>query len=229
LAPLHGIRVIGWKSASCTAARDPTASIQRPGFKNRAVSRRCYRVSPHRTALKGSGSHSAPWIYWLQKLALGESSHDPASICAAQRRLYRMGDIINLTLLVECIGRSSLGIAIVCHQNGIERLRARVGGSGGNPHPARIHRHVWRRGGRAGHLRAMWPPSHGTRDHLRCHGSRHKGTNRLHVDSIAFTVPQVRRSDGAGARWLSGDLVMLNNPQPRFPCAEIRSIFRAAA
>src|ERR1700732_3922017 len=30
----------------------------------------------------------APWIYWLQKLALGESSHDPASICAAQRRLY---------------------------------------------------------------------------------------------------------------------------------------------
>ena len=37
-----------------------------------------------------------------------------------------MGDIINLTLLVERIGRSSLGIAIVCHQNGIERLRARI-------------------------------------------------------------------------------------------------------
>jgi 4-hydroxybenzoyl-CoA thioesterase len=31
----------------------------------------------------------------------------------------RMGDIINLTLLV-------LGIAIVCHQNGIERLCARI-------------------------------------------------------------------------------------------------------
>jgi hypothetical protein len=44
-------------------------------IKNRAVtrnvrSRRCYRVSPHRTALNGSGSHSAPWIYWLQKLAV---------------------------------------------------------------------------------------------------------------------------------------------------------------
>jgi acyl-CoA thioesterase FadM len=38
----------------------------------------------------------------------------------------RMGDIINLTLLVERIGRSSLGIAIVCHQNGIERLCARI-------------------------------------------------------------------------------------------------------
>src|ERR1700730_13213089 len=38
----------------------------------------------------------------------------------------RMGDIINLTLLVERIGRSSLGIAIVCHQNGMERLCARI-------------------------------------------------------------------------------------------------------
>jgi len=38
----------------------------------------------------------------------------------------RMGDIINLTLLVERIGRSSLRIAIVCHQNGIERLCARI-------------------------------------------------------------------------------------------------------
>jgi hypothetical protein len=56
-----------------------------------------------------------------------------------------------------------------------------------------------------------------------------KGTNRRHVDSIVFTVPQTRRNDQAGARWLSGDLVILNNPQPRFPCAEIRSIFRAAA
>jgi 4-hydroxybenzoyl-CoA thioesterase len=38
----------------------------------------------------------------------------------------RMGDIINLTLLVERIGRSSLHIVIVCHQNGIERLCARI-------------------------------------------------------------------------------------------------------
>jgi 4-hydroxybenzoyl-CoA thioesterase len=38
----------------------------------------------------------------------------------------RMGDVIDLTLLVERIGRSSLGIAIVCHRNGVERLRARM-------------------------------------------------------------------------------------------------------
>jgi hypothetical protein len=53
--------------------------------------------------------------------------------------------------------------------------------------------------------------------------------NRWHVDSIAFTVPQVRRMHPSGARWLSGDLLMLNNPQPRFICPELRSIFRAAA
>jgi len=55
-----------------------------------------------------------------------------------------------------------------------------------------------------------------------------KGGKRLHVDSVAFTVPQVARTDGFGAKWLSGDLIMLNNPEPRFPCAEIRSIFRPA-
>ena len=38
----------------------------------------------------------------------------------------RMGDVINLTLLVEHVGRSSLGIAIVCHRDGVERLRARM-------------------------------------------------------------------------------------------------------
>jgi 4-hydroxybenzoyl-CoA thioesterase len=38
----------------------------------------------------------------------------------------RMGEIINLTLLVEHIGRSSLGIAIVCHKDGLIRLRARM-------------------------------------------------------------------------------------------------------
>ncbi len=38
----------------------------------------------------------------------------------------RMGDVIDLTLLVERIGRSSLGIAIVCHKNGMERLRAHM-------------------------------------------------------------------------------------------------------
>ena len=38
----------------------------------------------------------------------------------------RMGDVIDLSLLVERIGRSSLGIAIVCHRDGVERLRARM-------------------------------------------------------------------------------------------------------
>ena len=37
-----------------------------------------------------------------------------------------MGDLIELTLLVERVGRSSLGIAIVCHRDGLERLRARM-------------------------------------------------------------------------------------------------------
>jgi hypothetical protein len=56
-----------------------------------------------------------------------------------------------------------------------------------------------------------------------------KSGSRLHVDSIIFTVPQTRRADQSGAKWLSGDLVMLNNPTPRFVCPELRSIFRAAA
>ena len=38
----------------------------------------------------------------------------------------RMGDVIDLTLLVERISRTSLGIAIVCHRDGVERLRARM-------------------------------------------------------------------------------------------------------
>ena len=38
----------------------------------------------------------------------------------------RMGDVIELTVLVERIGRSSLGIAIVCHHDGLERLRAHM-------------------------------------------------------------------------------------------------------
>jgi len=38
----------------------------------------------------------------------------------------RMGEIIALTLLAERIGRSSLGVAIVCHRDGFERLRARM-------------------------------------------------------------------------------------------------------
>ncbi|HEX4411264.1 MAG TPA: thioesterase family protein [Xanthobacteraceae bacterium] len=38
----------------------------------------------------------------------------------------RMGDVIELTLLVERLGRSSLGVAAVCHRDGVERLRARM-------------------------------------------------------------------------------------------------------
>ena len=38
----------------------------------------------------------------------------------------RMGDLIELTLLVERIGRTSLGLVIVCHAAGVERLRARM-------------------------------------------------------------------------------------------------------
>lgn len=38
----------------------------------------------------------------------------------------RMGEVIDLTLLVERIGRSSLAFAIVCHRDGLERLRARM-------------------------------------------------------------------------------------------------------
>jgi hypothetical protein len=36
----------------------------------------------------------------------------------------RIGEVIDLTLLVEDIGRSSLAIAIVCHRDNIERARA---------------------------------------------------------------------------------------------------------
>jgi 4-hydroxybenzoyl-CoA thioesterase len=38
----------------------------------------------------------------------------------------RIGEVIDLSLLVERIGRSSLGIVIVCHRGAIERLRARM-------------------------------------------------------------------------------------------------------
>ncbi|WP_156436412.1 hypothetical protein [Bradyrhizobium pachyrhizi] len=49
---------------------------------------------------------------------------------------------------------------------------------------------------------------------------------RRHVDTVAFTFPQARRTDGRGSAWLSGNLISLYNPEPLYPCAEIRSIFR---
>jgi hypothetical protein len=47
-----------------------------------------------------------------------------------------------------------------------------------------------------------------------------------HVDSISFTVPQTIKTDGVGSRWLSGDMIALYNPEPRFPCPEIRTLFQ---
>src|SRR6476620_543442 len=38
----------------------------------------------------------------------------------------RIGEVIDLTLLLEDTGRSSLAIAVVCHRDNIERLRARM-------------------------------------------------------------------------------------------------------
>ena len=38
----------------------------------------------------------------------------------------RMGEKINLTVMVDRIGRSSLTLAIVCHLDGLERLRAHM-------------------------------------------------------------------------------------------------------
>jgi 4-hydroxybenzoyl-CoA thioesterase len=68
-----------------------------------------------------------------------ELGHDYAELILASRLGFpfvhiecdfkipsRMGEVIEMTLLVERIGRSSLGIAIVCHHDGLERLRARM-------------------------------------------------------------------------------------------------------
>jgi 4-hydroxybenzoyl-CoA thioesterase len=68
-----------------------------------------------------------------------ELGHDYAELVMADRYGFpfvhiecdfkipsRMGEVIDLTLLVERIGRSSLGIAIICHRDGLERLRARM-------------------------------------------------------------------------------------------------------
>ena len=38
----------------------------------------------------------------------------------------RMGESINLTLLIDKIGRSSLTMCIVCHDEGLERVRAHM-------------------------------------------------------------------------------------------------------
>jgi hypothetical protein len=50
--------------------------------------------------------------------------------------------------------------------------------------------------------------------------------SRQHIDSIAFTVPQQTKSNGRGSTWLSGEGVILHNPQPQFACDEARTLFR---
>jgi hypothetical protein len=50
-----------------------------------------------------------------------------------------------------------------------------------------------------------------------------KTTGRL--PSVAFTVPQVVWEDGFRAKQLSGGVIVLNNPAPKFPCEELRSVF----
>jgi hypothetical protein len=52
-----------------------------------------------------------------------------------------------------------------------------------------------------------------------------RGGRRQHVDSIAFTIPQSIRPDGTGAKRLSGDLIVLNNPQPFFPATKCDPFF----
>lgn len=49
---------------------------------------------------------------------------------------------------------------------------------------------------------------------------------RLHVDSVAFTIPQTLQQDAVGTSRLSGQVLTLNNPSPKFVCDEVRTIFR---
>ncbi len=60
-------------------------------------------------------------------LIMGSRLGFPAVHAACDFKIpSRIGEVIDFTLLVERIGRSSLGIAIVCHRDGIERLRGRM-------------------------------------------------------------------------------------------------------
>jgi hypothetical protein len=53
-----------------------------------------------------------------------------------------------------------------------------------------------------------------------------RNETRLHVDSVAFTIPQTVQEYAPGATRLSGQVLVLNNPSPKFACDEIRAIFR---
>lgn len=53
-----------------------------------------------------------------------------------------------------------------------------------------------------------------------------RGGHRLHVNSVAFTAPQFVWKDRSGAKGLSGNLIVLNNPEPTFPCEMLSLVFR---
>lgn len=53
-----------------------------------------------------------------------------------------------------------------------------------------------------------------------------KNETRMHVDSVAFTIPQTIKRDGLGTSRLSGQVLVLNNPSPKFLCDDIRTVFR---
>lgn len=57
-------------------------------------------------------------------------------------------------------------------------------------------------------------------------GSVFQRAKRLHVDSVAFTIPQVSQTSPDGSMRRSAPVVVLNNPEPQFPCDALRSIFR---
>ena len=54
-----------------------------------------------------------------------------------------------------------------------------------------------------------------------------KGTKeRLHVDSIVFTIPPLEKIETGQTRRLSGPVLSLFNDKPRFECDRVRSLFR---
>jgi hypothetical protein len=52
-----------------------------------------------------------------------------------------------------------------------------------------------------------------------------KGSKRSHVDLITYAIPQLVHDGEDRTRRVSGDALMLFNPQPAFPYPEVRSIF----
>ncbi|MGH6683928.1 MAG: hypothetical protein ACRECA_08420, partial [Pseudolabrys sp.] len=57
-------------------------------------------------------------------------------------------------------------------------------------------------------------------------GSVFNSSKRSHVDSIAFTIPQVQQFISDRSMRLSAPVLILNNPSPQFRCDTVRQIFR---